>query len=329
MAQQFLYNEFPLFLKRYFPYKVQKISLNAGFTCPNRDGTKGQGGCTYCNNQTFNPEYCRTEKTIKVQLEEGKRFFAHKYPEMKYLAYFQAYTNTYAGLESLKRKYEEALSVDDVVGLVIGTRPDCMPDELLQYLENLNRQTFLLVEYGIETTCDETLKRINRGHTYADTVETVQRTAARGILTGGHVILGLPGESHDDMVSQAGVLSELPLTTLKMHQLQLIRGTRMAYEYEQNPAGFHLFNDVNEYIELVIDYIEHLRPDIVPERFVSQSPRELLIAPDWGLKNYEFTARVQKRMKERGAYQGRMYKFSEKKGIFAGRSYEKSVIYWK
>ena len=319
MAQQFLYNEFPLFLKRYFPYKVQKISLNAGFTCPNRDGTKGQGGCTYCNNQTFNPEYCRTEKTIKVQLEEGKRFFAHKYPEMKYLAYFQAYTNTYAGLESLKRKYEEALSVDDVVGLVIGTRPDCMPDELLQYLENLNRQTFLLVEYGIETTCDETLKRINRGHTYADTVETVQRTAARGILTGGHVILGLPGESHDDMVSQAGVLSELPLTTSKMHQLQLIRGTRMAYEYEQNPAGFHLFNDVNEYIELVIDYIEHLRPDIVPERFVSQSPRELLIAPDWGLKNYEFTARVQKRMKERGAYQGRMYKFSEKKGIFAGQ----------
>ena len=319
MAQQFLYNEFPLFLKRYFPYKVQKISLNAGFTCPNRDGTKGQGGCTYCNNQTFNPEYCRTEKTIKVQLEEGKRFFAHKYPEMKYLAYFQAYTNTYAGLESLKRKYEEALSVDDVVGLVIGTRPDCMPDELLQYLENLNRQTFLLVEYGIETTCDETLKRINRGHTYADTVETVQRTAARGILTGGHVILGLPGESHDDMVSQAGVLSELPLTTLKMHQLQLIRGTRMAYEYEQNPVGFHLFNDVNEYIELVIDYIEHLRPDIVPERFVSQSPRELLITPDWGLKNYEFTARVQKRMKERGAYQGRMYKFSEKKGIFAGQ----------
>ena len=313
MSQQFLYNEFPLFLKRYFPYKVQKISLNAGFTCPNRDGTKGQGGCTYCNNQTFNPEYCRTEKTITVQLEEGKHFFAHKYPEMKYLAYFQAYTNTYAELESLKRKYEEALSVDDVVGLVIGTRPDCMPDTLLHYLENLNRQTFLLVEYGIETTCDETLKRINRGHTYAATVEAVKRTAARGILTGGHVILGLPGESHDDIVAQAGILSELPLTTLKMHQLQLIRGTRMAHEYEQNPAGFHLFNDVNEYIELVIDYIEHLRPDIVPERFVSQSPRELLIAPDWGLKNYEFTARVQKRMKERKAYQGKEYGVTKKK----------------
>ncbi|GFZ39387.1 TIGR01212 family radical SAM protein [Bacteroides nordii] len=313
MTEQPLYNEFPQFLRRYFPYKVQKISLNAGFTCPNRDGTKGQGGCTYCNNQTFNPEYCRTEKTVSVQLEEGKQFFAHKYPSMKYLAYFQAYTNTYAELESLKRKYEEALSVDGVVGLVIGTRPDCMPEDLLRYLETLSRQTFLLVEYGIETTCDETLRRINRGHTYAATVEAVQRTAGCGILTGGHVILGLPGESHDAIVAQAGVLSELPLTTLKMHQLQLIRGTRMAHEYEQNPSDFHLFNDVNEYIDLVIDYVEHLRPDLVVERFVSQSPRELLIAPDWGLKNYEFTARVQKRMKERGAYQGNRYRVTKKK----------------
>lgn len=313
MTEQPLYNEFPQFLRHYFPYKVQKISLNAGFTCPNRDGIKGQGGCTYCNNQTFNPEYCRTEKPVSVQLEEGKQFFAHKYPSMKYLAYFQAYTNTYDGLESLKRKYEEALSVDGVVGLVIGTRPDCMPEDLLRYLETLNRQTFLLVEYGIETTCDETLRRINRGHTYAATVEAVQRTAGSGILTGGHVILGLPGESHEAIVAQAGVLSELPLTTLKMHQLQLIRGTRMAHEYEQNPSDFHLFNDVNEYIDLVIDYVEHLRPDLVVERFVSQSPRELLIAPDWGLKNYEFTARVQKRMKERGAYQGKRYGVTKKK----------------
>ena len=151
-ATPILYNEFPLFLKRYFPYKVQKISLNAGFTCPNRDGSKGNGGCTYCNNQTFNPEYCSTGKTVTQQLEEGKLFFAHKYPEMKYLAYFQAYTNTYGELEALKRKYEEALAVPDVVGLVIGTRPDCMPDSLLHYLEELNKHTFLLVEYGIEST---------------------------------------------------------------------------------------------------------------------------------------------------------------------------------
>lgn len=268
-----LYNEFTFFLKKYFPYKVQKISLNAGFTCPNRDGTKGLGGCTYCNNQTFNPEYCKTEKSVTRQLEEGKQFFAHKYPDMKYLAYFQAYTNTYAELEGLKRKYEEALSVDGVVGLVIGTRPDCMPDPLLRYLEELNKHTFLLVEYGIESTRDVTLKRINRGHTYADTVETVNRTAACGILTGGHVILGLPGETHDEIIAQAAELSRLPLTTLKMHQLQLIRGTKMAREFECRPEDFHLFS-VDEYIDLVIDYVEHLRPDLILERFVSQSPKD-------------------------------------------------------
>ena len=311
------YRDFGDFLREVFPYKVQKISINAGFTCPNRDGTKGFGGCTYCNNQTFSPEYCHTEKSVTEQLEEGVRFFSRKYPEMKYLAYFQAYTNTYAELEGLKRKYEEALQVDGVVGLVIGTRPDCMPEELLQYLEELNRHTFLMVEYGIESASDETLRRINRGHTYADTVEAVQRTAACGILTGGHVILGLPGETHDTMVEQAGILSALPLSTLKIHQLQLIRGTRMAHEYEENPEGFHLFTEVDEYIDLVIDYVEHLRPDLVLERFVSQSPKELLIAPDWGLKNYEFVTRLQKRMKERGAYQGKKYRDSEKRVIFA------------
>ena len=300
------YNDFSTFLRKYFECKVQKISLNAGFTCPNRDGVKGKGGCTYCNNQTFNPEYCKTEKTVKEQLEEGRLFFSRKYPEMKYLAYFQAYTNTYSELEELKRKYEDALSVDGVVGLVIGTRPDCMPDALLDYLEELNKRTFLLVEYGIESTNDDTLRRINRGHTYADTVDAVKRTAARGILTGGHVILGLPGETHDMIVNQAEMLSKLPLTTLKMHQLQLIRGTKMAHEFEEHPDEFHLYQ-VDEYIDLVIDYVERLRPDMILERFVSQSPKELLIAPDWGLKNYEFTERVKKRMREREAYQGKLY----------------------
>ena len=215
-----LYNDFPTFLRKYFPFKVQKISINAGFTCPNRDGTRGYGGCTYCNNQTFSPEYCHTEKPVTTQLEEGKDFFAHKYPEMKYLAYFQAYTNTYGELETLKHKYEAALAVDGVVGLVIGTRPDCMPPTLLDYLAELNRRTFLLVEYGIESSLDRTLLRINRGHTWQTTVDTVERTAARGILTGGHVIIGLPGESRTDILGQAKDISRLPLTTLKLHQLQ-------------------------------------------------------------------------------------------------------------
>lgn len=306
MNPTFLYTDFGTYLREQLPIKVQKISINAGFTCPNRNGDKGWGGCTYCNNQTFNPAYCKTERTVTEQLEEGKRFFARKYPDMKYLAYFQAYTNTYGDVKTVIGKYEEALAVNDIVGIVIGTRPDCMPNELLEYLKELNRRTFLMVEYGIESVNDATLARINRGHTYAETIDALERTAKAGIRTGGHVILGLPGEEHDELMRQAAVLSELPLTTLKLHQLQLIRGTRMAHEYEQRPKDFHLYT-ADEYIDLVIDYVEHLRPDLVLERFVSQSPKELLIAPDWGLKNYEITERIKKRMRERATCQGRLY----------------------
>ena len=241
MAIPYLYTDYGEFLRREFPFKVQKISINAGFTCPNRNGEKGWGGCTYCNNQTFNPAYCRTEKTITEQLEEGKRFFGRKYPDMKFLAYFQAYTNTYGEVDEVIRKYEEALVVPDVVGIVIGTRPDCMPQALLDYLTGLNRRTFLMVEYGIESVDDGTLVRINRGHTFAETAETVRRTADAGIRTGGHIILGLPGEKRDELVGQAALVSRLPLTALKIHQLQLIRGTRMAHEYALHPEQFHLY----------------------------------------------------------------------------------------
>ena len=301
-----LYNDFSTFLRQRFQAKVQKISIHAGFTCPNRDGSKGRGGCTYCNNQTFNPAYCHTDKSVREQVEEGCAFFAHKYPEMKYLAYFQAYTNTYADLATLRSLYEQALEVPGVVGIVIGTRPDCMPDALLDYLQELAGRTFVLVEYGIESVKDETLLRINRGHTYADTVGAVCRTAERGIPVGGHVILGLPGEGHEELMHQADELSRLPLTTLKLHQLQLIRGTRMAYEYARRPEEFHLYG-VDEYVDLLVDYVERLRPDLVLERFASSSPKELLIAPDWGLKNYELTEKVKKRLKERQSYQGKKY----------------------
>ena len=306
------YYDFSAYLSEHFSFKVQKISLNAGFTCPNRDGTVGYGGCTYCNNQTFNPAYCHTDKSVTEQLEEGKHFFARKYSDMRFLAYFQAYTNTYGELQELKRKYEEALTVPDVVGIVIGTRPDCMPEELLDYLEELNRRTFLIVEYGIESTDNETLHRINRGHTFEQAVQAVCRTAERGIRVGAHIILGLPGETKEMLMKQAGILSKLPLTTLKLHQLQLIKGTRMAAEYESRPQDFHLYT-ADEYIDLVIDYIEHLRPDMVLERFVSQSPKELLIAPDWGLKNHEFTDKVKRRMRERDAWQGKRYNDKEER----------------
>ena len=300
------YADFTTFLKKYFQEKVQKISINAGFTCPNRDGSKGRGGCTYCNNQTFSPEYCHTGKSISEQLQDGFRFFGRKYPDMKYLAYFQAYTNTYAELDTLRNKYEEALKTSGVVGLIIGTRPDCMPEKLLDYLAELSQRYFVLVEYGVETTCDDTLKRINRGHTFADSVDVIQRTADAGILTGAHMILGLPGEDRNMIISHAEKLSQLPLSTLKLHQLQLIRNTRMAHEYAENPEQFHIY-DVDEYIDLVIDFIEHLRPDITVERFISQSPDDLLIVPKWGLKNYEFTARLLNRMALRDSRQGKKY----------------------
>lgn len=300
------YRDFGNFLKELFPFKVQKISINAGFTCPNRDGTKGFGGCTYCNNQTFSPEYCHTEKSVTEQLEEGVRFFSKKYPDMKYLAYFQAYTNTYDELEKLIAKYEEALSYQDVAGLIVGTRPDCMPDDLLDYFAKLAEKKFVLIEYGLESTLDRTLERINRGHTHAESEDAIRRTARKGIYTGAHLILGLPGESREEILHHADILSTLPLTTLKLHQLQLIKNTRMAKEQTEHPEWFHLYT-ADEYIELVIDFIERLNPSIVVERFVSQSPKELLIAPDWGLKNYEFTAKVNKRIFERNARQGRLF----------------------
>lgn len=299
------YTEFTELLSKHFPFKVQKISLNAGFTCPNRDGSKGYGGCTYCNNQSFSPGYGKPRKNISQQLSDGILFFSYKYPEMKYLAYFQSYTNTYDPIEKLIDKYEEALAYPNVVGLIVGTRPDCMPDKLLDYFETLSKRTFVIIEYGVESTLNRTLDRINRLHSWEESVEAIKRTAARGIMVGAHMILGLPGESHQDILHHAKLLSELPLTTLKLHQLQIIRGTVMANEYKENPDEFHLFG-LNEYVDTCIDFAERLKPEIHIERFASQSPKQLLIAPDWGLKNYEIVAKIEKRFRERDTWQGRI-----------------------
>lgn len=301
------YKDFGDLLRTIFPYKVQKISINAGFTCPNRDGSKAVGGCTYCNNQSFSPGYGGKQKSVTEQLKDGIAFFSHKYPEMKYLAYFQSYTNTYEETDKLIDLYEQALSYPGVVGLIIGTRPDCMSNELLEYFAKLKDKTFLMLEYGIESTLDSTLEFINRGHTYEESIEAIRNTAQKGIYTGAHIILGLPGESREQILGHADKLSELPLTTLKIHQLQLIRGTVMAKQYREAPELFNLF-EVEEYIDVCIDFAERLNPEIIIERFVSQSPKSLLIAPDWGLKNFEFTAKILKRFRERETYQGRLYK---------------------
>ena len=298
---QLPYNDFGNWMRSQFPFKVQKLSVNAGFTCPTRDGHTGFGGCTYCNNRSFNPSYCEPQQAVSLQLEAGKKFFARKYPNMKYLAYFQAYTSTYDTIDRLKAMYEEALMVEDVVGLVIGTRPDCMPDALLHYLEELNKHTFLIVEYGVESANNQTLERIKRGHTFECSRETIERTHQCGIRTGAHVIIGLPGEDAEESIRQASIISSLPINILKIHQIQIIRGTLLAKEYMEHP--FHLYT-VDEYLNVICEYVKRLRKDLVLERFVSQSPEGLLIAPKWGLKNYEFTNLLVRKMIDENIKQG-------------------------
>lgn len=285
------YKDYSDYLARFFDGKVQKLTVDAGFTCPNRDGSLGRGGCVYCNNNSFSPDTGARRRDIALQLEESKRFFSRKYPYMRYLAYFQSYTNTYGDTAELMALYRKALSVDGVVGLIIGTRPDCMPDGLLRELAELHNTTPVFIEYGAESSHDATLDHINRCHTWATTVDAVKRTAAAGLPVGLHFILGLPGESREMMLQTVDRASELPIDCVKFHQLQIIRGTRLAADYLAGTADVELF-DVDSYISLCADIVHRLRKDIAIERFVSQSPDNLLIAPRWGLKNYEFTHRL-------------------------------------
>ena len=300
------YNDFSTYFRNRFSERVQKVSVDAGFTCPNRDGTKGRGGCTYCDNKTFTPSYTNLENNVTHQIEEGVAFFSKKYKSMKFLAYFQAYTNTYAPFDDLKRLYEEALQHPKIVGLVISTRPDCISTELLEYLEELGKRVYVMLEFGLESHIDKSLERINRGHTFADSVWAIEETARRGINNCAHLILGLPGEIRANWLEQAKVISKLPVKNLKLHQLQIHRKTVLEKQFADNPEKFHLFT-VEEYIELVIDYLELLNPEIIVERFVSEAPAEMVVAPQWGLKNFEFVAKVEKRLAERETWQGRLF----------------------
>lgn len=304
------YYDYSQFLSERFDGKVQKISINAGFTCPNRDGTKGSGGCTYCNNHTFTPTYIaeHANRSVEQQITDGIAFFSHKYPSMRYLAYFQSYTNTYASINHLLQLYHEALKVKGVVGILISTRPDMVSEELLDQLEPLTSNHFIMFEIGIESTSDETLRFINRRHTFADAIDTVNRIARRRIEVCAHLILGLPHEERQTILDHATNLSKLPISTLKLHQLQIIRNTVMHDQWQEHPEWFSLASDPDTYIDLCIDFTERLRPNISIERFVSQSPRDLLIAPEWGMKNHEFTTRLLKRMEEKGCQQGKLWR---------------------
>lgn len=278
--------------------KYQKLPVDAGFSCPNRDGTKGVGGCSFCNPRAFAPAYCRELPTITQQIEEGKRFFAqkHRNQQVHYLVYFQSYSGTYAPIDVLRSRYAEALAVDGVVGLVIGTRPDCVDDAVLDLLSQFVTQGYLvIVELGIESCYDKTLRRINRGHDFACAADAIRRTAARGITVGVHLILGLPGETREELLQEADILSSLPIHQLKLHQLQIMQGTRMAEEWLAHPEQFSLFTP-EEYADLVAAFVRRLRPDIALDRFAAEAPSSMLLAPRWGLKPQVVQRMVEERL---------------------------------
>lgn len=319
------YNSFVGYFKRKYGERLQKIVLDAGFTCPNRDGKVGRGGCTYCDNAAFHPSYSTAGKSLHQQLDEGIEFHKVRYRTTEhYLAYFQSFSNTYAPLERLRSLYEEALMHPHVVGIVIGTRPDCVDEEKLDYLADLANGRILkdwsrtlesegtrtspivIVEYGIESCYDETLKRINRGHDFETACNAVRMTAGRGIDTGAHFILGLPGETRQMMLDSCALINSLPLRSVKFHQLQIVKGTRMEQEYAERPEDFERFS-LEEYLDFFTDMLERLRPEIFIERFVGEVPPRFVNETPWGLiRNVELLRLLEMRLEERQTWQGRL-----------------------
>ena len=301
------YSSFVGYFKRKYGERLQKIVLDAGFTCPNRDGKVGRGGCTYCDNAAFHPSYSTAGKSLYQQMEEGIQFHKVRYRTTEhYLAYFQSFSNTYAPLERLKQLYEEALSHPSVVGIVVGTRPDCIDEEKLDYLAELAKDHVVIVEYGIESCYDSTLSRINRGHDFETACRAVRMTAERGIDVGAHFILGLPGETRQMMLDCCALINDLPLRSAKFHQLQIVKGTRMEKEYKECPQDFERFA-LDEYLDFFVDMLERLRPDLYIERFAGEVPPRFVNETPWGLiRNTELLRLLDKRLEERDTWQGRL-----------------------
>lgn len=302
------YNSYSDYFKRTFGTRVQKVTIDAGFTCPNRDGSRGTGGCTYCNNDAFNPSYCQPQKSITQQINEGIDFHKVRYRRAKkYLAYFQAYSNTYASLDLLKSLYDEALDYPGVAGLVIGTRPDCIDDEKLEYFARLAEKHYIIIEYGIESCYNKTLERINRGHTFEESATAILKTAKYGIHTGAHLIFGFQGESENEMLAEAEIVSQLPLDTIKFHQLQIIKNTGLAHDYSLNPSEFNLFT-LEKYIDFIVKFTERLNPGFVIERFMGEAPPRFQAGPTWGnLRTDQVQIMIENEMDKRNTWQGKYY----------------------
>ena len=303
------YNSYIGYFKKTYGERLQKVVVDAGFTCPNRDGLVGTGGCTYCDNAAFHPGYSTAGIPIHEQIDEGIKFHRVRYRKAeKFLAYFQPYSNTYAPLDRLRTLYEEALSHPLVAGIVIGTRPDCVDEEKLDWLASLARSHVVVIEYGIESVYDRTLRRINRGHTFEDALRAVEMTAARGLTQGAHFIFGLPGESVEDMLAYAPIINSMPLHSVKFHQLQIVRGTAMEREFASHPSDFVTFS-LDEYLDFIADLLERLRPDLYIERFAGEVPPRFVNSTPWGLlRNTELIRLLEQRLEQRNTFQGRLYK---------------------
>jgi radical SAM protein (TIGR01212 family) len=303
------FNSYARYFRERLGGRVQKVAINAGHTCPNRDGTVGVGGCTFCNNEAFTPSYCQPSKSVTQQIDEGIEFHVRRYRRAgRYLAYFQSFSNTYASLDALRRVYDEALAHPLVVGIVVGTRPDCVDGAKLDYFAGLARSHYVAIEYGIESTYDDTLRAVNRGHDFETARRAIEMTAGRGIAVGGHFILGLPGETDEMSLTQVDMINALPLTTVKFHQLQIFRNTALAAEYERDPARF-TFRGMEEYVDFFVEILRRLRPSLVVERFAGEAPPRHRVGPDWGLvRNEELAAMLDRRLAERDTFQGELYK---------------------
>ncbi len=291
-----LYKDYAAHLREHFEGKVQKITLNIGLSCPNRDGRIGRGGCIYCNNRAFSPAYAMADKSVERQIDEGRRFFASKYPEMRFLAYFQAYTNTYGDIDRLVSLYRRALACDGVVGLVIGTRPDCLPDEMIGALASLDT-SYVMVELGAESMHNATLGRINRCHTADVTADAVRRVKRAGLQAGVHLIMGLPGEDEAMMADSVRRVCRLGIDTLKMHQLQVLRGSTLEAMYDAEPGCVHLF-EPDEYAALCARLVRICPDTVAIERFTAQAPADMIVAPRWGMKNHEFVHLVRRHLRQ-------------------------------
>ena len=301
------FNSYSRYFKALFGGRVQKVAVNAGFTCPNRDGTIASGGCTFCNNEAFSPSYCTPDKSVRRQIGEGIEFHVNRYRKAeKYLAYFQAFSNTHAPLEKLQALYDQAFEVPGVVGVVIGTRPDCIDGKKLDYFARLAQKHYVMIEYGIESCNDETLRRVNRGHDFAAAERAVRATAERGIPVGAHFILGLPGETRGQMIGQTAQINALPLDTVKFHQLQIFRGTAMEQEYRTEPERFRLF-ELPEYLAFFTEILVRLRPGLVVERFAGEAPPRYHVGHRWGLiRNEQLLAMLEKHLEKTDQWQGKL-----------------------